>query len=273
MKRAEADMPRRPGRRALLAAPFLLPFAAQAQRLDDSLTGVVRRGVLRVNIGYWTATFLPQPGPGEARMRDGFHEALARQLAQQIGVRTELLAARESGDGSRRLDLGEVDLTLAPPVTRSMLRRLMFCAPHVGMDLVILTRAPQEAGRARPRLDTMRLGALTVLAEALADRGALTGMMPVATPWLLMDHLLEGRLDGAVVPSVMADSAQRHFPGAGLRVQQTLSTAAFAGAVAYGAHDLRRAINLAIEQLLLDGRLAVLFRRETGVPFHSPHLD
>ena len=260
-------------RRAVLAAAFLLPAAASAQTVDDSLAGVVRRGVLRVNIGYWTASFVPQPAPGEPRMRDSFHEALARQIARQFGVRAELLPARESGDGIQRLNSGAVDLALAPPLTRSLLRQIMFCAPHAMMDLVVLGRTPPEGERARPRLDAMRLGTLSVLAPTLADRGALTSMMPVATPWLLMEHLLEGRLDGVIVTRVMADSALVHFEGAGLRVQQAITSAAFGGAVAYGAHDLRRAVNLAIEQLLLDGSLAALFRREMGLPFNPPYPE
>lgn len=267
------DRPPRPDRRALLAAPLLLPAAARAQAPDDSLSGVARRGVLRVNIGYWTARFIAQAGPEAAPMRDGFHEGLARLIAQHLDVRAELVAARESGDGVRRLLAGEVDVALAPPVTRDLLRRVMFCAPHVAMDLVVVTRTPPEGERARLQLEAMRLGTLTVLAGTLADRGALTSVMPVGTPGLLMRNLLEGRLDGVIITSVMADTALRHFEGAGLRVRQALTSAAFAGAVAYGAHDLRRTVNLAIEQLLVDGRMAALFRRETGLPFLSPYPE
>lgn len=262
-----------PTRRHLLAAPFLLPLSAQAQPLDDSLSGIARRGVIRVNLGYWTATFMGDAGAEEPPMRDGFHEALARLIAQQLGVRVELMSARESGDGIRRLQSGEADLALAPPITRQLLRQVMFCAPHLAMDLVLLTRGTAGGPRGRLRLDMMRLGTLTVLAPTLADRGALTSVMPVSTPWLLLGHLLEGRVDGAIVTSVAADTARRHFAQAGLRVQQAITSAAFAGAVAYGAHDLRRAVNLAIEQLLVDGRLAALFRRETGLPFNSPHPE
>ena len=263
------------GRRALLAAPFLLPAAAQAQAqtLDESLSGIARRGVLRVNIGYLTSSFVGAAGAEAPRLRDGFHEGLARLIARELGVRAAIITARESVDGIGRLLAREVELALAPPITRNLLRQVMFCAPHLGMDLVILARTPPEGERARPRLDAMRIGTLNVLVPAMTDRGALANVMAVGTPSLLVGHLLEGRLDGAVVSSVMADSALRHFQGAGLRVQQSLTSATFAGAVAYGAHDLRRAVNLSIEQLLLDGRLADLFRRETGRPFFPPYPE
>lgn len=269
-KAAPVSAAARPRRRALLTLPFLLPFAARGQGLDDSLAGIVRRGVLRVSIGYWTATFVPPSEAGEPQLRDGFHEALARQIAQHFGLRAELVEARESGDGIRRILAGEADLALAPPVTRSLLRQVMFCGPHVTLDLVVLARMPAGGDATRPRLDSMRLGTLNVLAPALVDRGALASVMPVGPPGLLMRHLLEGRLDGVIITRVMADAALRHFTGGGLRVQRALTSAAFAGAVSYGAHDLRRAVNLAIEQLMVDGRLAALFRRETGLPYNPP---
>ncbi|MBS7792043.1 transporter substrate-binding domain-containing protein [Roseococcus sp. SDR] len=262
-----------PTRRGFLAAPFLLPVIAQAQGVDDSLSGVVRRGVLRVNIAFWTASFVRQPEPDPPGLRDSFHDALARLIAQQLGVRAELLPARESGQGAKRLIEGHVDLALAPPITRGLLRQIMFCAPHLHLDLVVLVRGGERPERGRQRLQGMRLGALTVLATSLADRGTLASVMPVPTPWLLLQHLLEGQLDGAILTSVSADSALRQLPELGLRVQQSLATATFAGAVAYGAHDLRRAVNLAIDQLLMDGRLAALFRRETGLPFNPPYPD
>ncbi|WP_431301534.1 substrate-binding periplasmic protein [Sediminicoccus sp. BL-A-41-H5] len=274
MSRTPAEFPPpRPSRRALLGAPLLLPFAARAQGLDDSLAGVVRRGVLRVSVSFWTSRFLPRPGPDAPGMRDGFHDALSRLIAQQLGVRAELLPVRESGQGASRLIEGEVDVALAPPITRQLLRQIMFCSPHLNLDLVVVARGAQATERPRQRLQGMRLGALSVLAAALVDRGTLASVTPVATPWQLLRLLTEGQLDGAILTSVTADSALRELPELGLRVQQSLAPATFAAAVAYGAHDLRRAVNLAIEQLLLDGRLADLFRRETGLPFNPPYPE
>lgn len=274
MRRTPAEFPPpRPSRRALLGAPLLLPFAARAQGLDDSLAGVVRRGVLRVSVSFWTSRFLPRPGPDAPGMRDGFHDALSRLIAQQLGVRAELLPVRESGQGASRLIEGEVDVALAPPITRQLLRQIMFCSPHLNLDLVVVARGAQATERPRQRLQGMRLGALSVLAAALVDRGTLASVTPVATPWQLLRLLTEGQLDGAILTSVTAESALRELPELGLRVQQSLAPATFAAAVAYGAHDLRRAVNLAIEQLLLDGRLADLFRRETGLPFNPPYPE
>lgn len=275
MSRMPAEFPTpRPSRRALLGAPLLLPFSARAQGLDDSLSGVVRRGVLRVNIGFWTSAFISRPGPDAATMRDGFHDALSRLIAQQLGVRAELLPVRESGQGARRLVAGEVDVALAPPITRGLLRQIMFCSPHLKLDLVVLARPGTSwPERPRQRLQGMRLGALSVLAAALADRGTLASVTPVATPWELLRLLMDGQVDGAILTRVTADSALRELPELDLRVQQALAPATFAAAVAYGAHDLRRAVNLAIEQLLLDGRLAALFRRETGLPFNPPYSE
>jgi ABC-type amino acid transport substrate-binding protein len=150
----------------------------------------------------------------------------------------------------------------------------MFCTPHLSMDLVLVSRGALGSERRRAALQGMRLATLTTLAAALADRGALArlpAVAPVATPWLLVNHLLEGGLDGIIVTNVMARAVIRHFPEAGLRVQFVLATSVFAGAVAYGAHDLLRAINTILDELQQDGSLATLFRQETGLPLSRPY--
>ncbi len=104
----------------------------------------------------------------------------------------------------------------------------------------------------------------------MADRRTLDGVLPVEMPWSLARGLLTQELDAIIVTSVMADAMQRYIPEAGLRVQGALTTSLFGGAVAYGGHDLRRALNLLLDQLRMDERLAALFRRETGLPFNPP---
>lgn len=259
-----------PTRRALLATPLLVTVPAGAQALDDSLTGVMRRGVIRVNIGFWTGSFVSQPAEGESPMRDGFHEGMARLIAQELGVRMEILPAQRSGDGMRRLIAGEADLALAPPLTRGLLREVMFCTPHLVMDLVVVVRALPRGERGRPGLHEARLGALNVLVPALAERRVLEGVVPVETIGLLARRLLDQELDGIIISRVTANALLVHLPEAGLQVRRALTTSLFAGAVAYGAHDLRRVLNLMTDQWLMDGRLAALFRRETGLPFNPP---
>jgi hypothetical protein len=200
---------------------------------------------------------------------------MARRIAEGLGLRTEILAARQSGDGIRRLHAGEVDLVLAPPVTRGLLREIMFCTPHLSMDLVLVARGMRgHAPRGLAGLLGMRLATLSVLAPALADRGvlgALPAVMPLATPWLLVRALLDGTMDGIIVTNVMARAMLRSFPEPELRVGLAMATSVFAGAVAYGAHDLLRAVNSVIDQLQLDDGLAGLFRQETGLPFIRPY--
>lgn len=260
-------------RRALLAAPLILAAAAHAQAPDESLTKVIRRGVLRVSIGFWTAEFVAEPGGGEPLMRDPFHAGMARLVAERLGLRAQMLMARQSGDGVSRLLDDEVDFVLPPPVTRSQLRRIMFCTPHLSMDLVLLSRGTRAADRRRSGLSGMRIATLNTLATALADRGSLDGLpevTPIGTPLLLLQRLLNGALDGIIVTNVMARAMLRYAPEAGLRVQFVLASSVFAGAVAYGAHDLLRALNAILDELHLDGSLARLFRRETGLTLTRP---
>ncbi len=257
-------------RRAILAAPLLALVPARAQALDDSLTGVMRRGVLRVNIGFWTARFVAQPGEAEPRMRDGFHAGMARMIARELGVRAELQDSQQSGEDAHRLLSCESDMALAPPVTRGLLRQFMFCAPHAEMDLVAVGRNLPHDRRGRPSLEGLRLGAVNVIATALADRRTLADILPFAAPWPMARQLLDGHLDAIILSRVMADSLVRLIPEAKLAVHVAVSSNIYAAAIAYGAHDLRRAANTIIEQLRMDDRLADLFLRETGLPLHPP---
>ncbi len=261
-------------RRALLAAPLLLAVPARAQAVDVSLTDVVRRGALRVSIGFWAADFLPQPNEAAPRMHDRFHTGMAQMIATRLGVRLEVQEAEQSGDGVRRLRDGVADLTLAPPISRGMLRQIMFCTPHIAMDLVLLARGQPDGSRRRPGLPDLRMASLAVLAATLVERsppGRLPQIETVSAPWPLLRRLLGGEVDGIIVTSLMARAAIRRFPDAGLRVQETLLTCVFGGAVAYGAHDLLRALNAITDELVQDGSLDALFRREAGFPL--PHPD
>jgi ABC-type amino acid transport substrate-binding protein len=263
----------RPSRRALLAAPLLLAGPAGAQPVDASLTSIMRRGALRVSIGFWAADFLPQEGASEPRMHDSFHHGMAQWLGTRLGVRAEIEPAPGSGQGVQRLLAGQVDLALAPPISREMLRRVMFCTPHVAMDLVVVARGLPGPYRRRSALLGLRLASLTTLAAALTERsapGTLPAIQAVTAPWPLLRALLDGRVDGIIVTSVMARTIIRRFPEAGLSIQNVLLSSVFAGAVAYGAHDLLRALNAITDELLQDGSLDALFRQEAGYPLPRP---
>jgi len=261
-------------RRALLAAPLLLAAPAWAETVDISLTDVMRRGALRVSIGFWAADFLPQPGDAAPRMQDRFHTGMAHMIATRLGVRLELQEAEQSGDGVWRLRDRVADLALAPPISRGLLRQIMFCTPHIAMDLVLLARSRPESSRRRPDLLGLRLASLTALAATLAERstpGSLPQIETLGAPWPLLRRLLGEEVDAIIVTSLMARAAIRRFPDAGLRVQDTLLTSVFAGAVAYGAHDLLRALNAITDELVQDGSLDASFRRDAGFPL--PHPD
>ncbi|UPY37047.1 transporter substrate-binding domain-containing protein [Sediminicoccus sp. KRV36] len=262
-----------PSRRALLAVPALLAGPAWGQEGDGSLTRVARSGVLRVSIGFWAAELLAQENGGTARLRDGFHEGMALLIAERLGIRAALQTEQAPGDGRRGLLAGEVDLLLAPPLTRELLRDVMFCTPHLSLDLVLLGRGQGGSYRDRANLQSQRLATLTVLAPAIAERRTLSDLpdlLPVSDPWLLAQYLLQGLVDGVIVTNVMARLMMRRFPGAGLRAQFALTSSPFGGAVAYGAHDLMRALNQIIEELQLDGSLPSLFRQETGLTLTPP---
>eukprot|EP01031_Cornospumella_fuschlensis_P051506 gene51506-62990_t len=106
-REAQARGPRSPARRLLLAAPFLPMASARAEAEDDSLTGITRRGVIRISLSFWTAGFEGPPGEPEPPLRDGFHEGMGRLIAEELGVRAEIGMSERSGEGVRRVAEGE----------------------------------------------------------------------------------------------------------------------------------------------------------------------
>jgi len=82
----------------------------------------------------------------------------------------------------------------------------------------------------------------------------------------MVRQLLDGQLDGIILGRVMADSLVRLLPEANPGVQLAVSPGIFGAAVAYGAHDPRRAVNTIIEQLRMDGRLAEIHARYFAAP-------
>ena len=68
-----------------------------------------------------------------------------------------------------------------------------------------------------------------------------------------------------LLPAPQARALVARNPGSGLAARFALRPFTYAAAVRFGDHDLLRAVNACLADALHDGRLAALFRRETGL--------
>ena len=259
-------------RRSLLGgvAAVLGGGTGQAQDGDGSLARVVRAGRLRFAISAWMAILADIPDEPDPILADPFNEAVARLIAERLGLRFETWQASRVEMAFERLNTGEADIAIAPILNRRTARSVMFTSPHATLDTVILSTRPETRLRNIGQLEGQRLGILTRMAAAIEERRTLLdGLVLVQYPGLidLAAALDAGEVNTVLVTSTQARSMIRRRPAAGLRVLLTVSSHAFGPAVAYGNHDLLRAISAIMSDLIQDGTIAGLFRRETGLRY------
>lgn len=259
-------------RRSLLGglAAALGAGPGQAQDGDGSLSRVVQAGRLRFAISAWMAILADIPNEPDPVLADPFNEAVARLIAERLGLRFETLQAPRVEAALERLITGEADVAIAPILNRRTARSAMFTAPHAMLDTVILSTGPETRLRNLGQLEGRRLGIVTRMAAAIEERRTLlNGPALVQYPGLidLAAGLDAGEVDAVLVTNIQARSMIRRRPAARLRVLLTVSSHAFGAAVAYGNHDLLRAISVIMRDLVQSGTISGLFRRETGLPY------
>lgn len=259
-------------RRSLLGgvAAVLGGGTGRAQDGDGSLARVVRAGRLRFAISAWMSILADIPEEPDPILADPFNEAVARLIAERMGLRFETWQAPRVEAAFERLSTDEADIAIAPILNRRSARTVMFTSPHAMLDTVILSTGPETRLRRIEQLAGRRLGIVTRMAAAIEERRMLLdGLVLVQYPGLvdLAAALDAGEVNTALVTSIQARSMIRRRPAAGLRVLLTVSSHAFGPAVAYGNHDLLRAVSAIMSDLLQDGTIAGLFRRETGLPY------
>lgn len=260
----------RPLRRRVLfqlALPaLLLPFRAHAQADGDgSLARPRSRGRLIVAIG--PAMALPaEPRGAGYRLHDPFNTAAAAMIAEELGMVAEVIALTGTGMLPALLS-GQADIALPALLTRRTASRVMLSHPHAILDAVILSALPGRL-RGPDALAGLRVGLLESHAYAFGRDAGLPGHALVSLlPDLpaMEEALLARQVEAALLPAPQARALVARNPGSGLAARFALRPFTYAAAVRFGDHDLLRAVNACLADALHDGRLAALFRRETGL--------
>lgn len=174
------------------------------------------------------------------------------------------------GEALAHLSQGLIEVALAPVMAQFSAREVMFARPHMAVETVVL--APREV-RQRRRLSEWageRLAVMPGFLRALEDLGQpveLLRAVPVSNLAEMERALRERDVSGAIITSLQARALQARLPEAGLVIRTALAVHPMAAAVAFGEHDLLRAVDQVVMLGLDVGEVQSLYRESYGMPF------
>ena len=253
-----------PLRRSLLIGAGLLALPAIPARAAGEAGGalgrILRSGIVR--IGVWLDA-PPWGGYGHDGSPDGSEVALARLLAQDLGVRPRLqrLAARDRIDALEQ-DLVDLLVALVPitPVTR---RRVAFASPHGRLGVVV----------AAPRGSSIRslqdlAGRRVALPDNTFAAEEMRGRLPPDTTALFLPDMIacidaaaHGRADAAVIYDWLLRDLSVSRPDLEIEGLFAVSHTHTGMATRLGEHDLIRFLNTFLYLRGADGSLAEIHER------------
>jgi hypothetical protein len=232
-----------------------------------------RIGRIDVAIGPSLALISSDAANVAMRLADPFSEAVAGLIAAKLGVRLFLAPVDGPFQSLELLLSGEVDLVLPPLMMRPLLRRVMFATPHGEIEAVVIGAGPMRL-RAPAQLAGRDVAVLSGLAAALTDQAEGAGMamrvLPLENILQVEAALRAGVVTFAAVLRHQGRQLLARNPALGLREHFVLNRFAFAPALRYGAHDLLRAVNLALADAQHDKLIAPLFENFAGLPWVQP---
>ncbi|UPY37050.1 transporter substrate-binding domain-containing protein [Sediminicoccus sp. KRV36] len=254
----------RHGRRQLLAlAGSLLPLSARAAAPGNILRRAVEAGVIRV--GVWLDA--PPWGGFDADGRpDGSEVALARLLAQDMGLRLQLIRLQGHERVAALLEDRCDVLAAALPLIGSTWQRVAFTAPHGRVSVVL-------AAPSRLRLNSMddlagkrvAMPAGTFAAD-VAHARLPPGSIALFTPSLArtLESLLLGEADVAVTYDWQLRDLRLVRADLDIMPQLTLQSWNYGLATQLGQPDLMRFLNTLLFLRAADGSLAEIYARYFG---------
>jgi polar amino acid transport system substrate-binding protein len=242
------------------------PAAGPAQR--STLDEILRQGVLRVGMNPGYKPFETKNASGQW---EGFDVDLARQLAEDMGVKLEIVET-EWDPVISNLAAGKFDLILSG-MTRTPKRALgcLFTDPYFKTGQVVMVNASRHpAGTLKSPLDLNRAG--VVLSTRLGTTGEIAArkQFPKATIKTFDaegEAALEvdaGRADALVYDQPFATLHASESQGRDYVMSQTLTSEYLAIAVRRGDQELANWLNLALFEFKHGPRYGEAWRRWFG---------
>lgn len=255
----------------MLAGLALLPAApALARSHGGRLASARRAGHLNVLITAWTQLPARPPLPLDAPPRDPFSEGLGRMIAGALGLRAQIDYVSFSGEALSWLTQGMADVAIAPVMTRLTARHVMFARPHLPIESVVLGPVEHRARRRLAQWAGESMAIIPSYQDVLEDLGQpveLLRTVPVSNIVELERAMLAGRARAGIATSLQARAILARHPDRPWAIRTALAIHPMAMAVAYGEHDLLRAVDQAIMLAIEQGDVAALFREVHRLPF------
>lgn len=250
---------------AILLAYSWTVWQARRGAADPVWQRIQATGVLRVGTDPGFAPFaLEQRGAW-----DGYDVALAREVAQRLGLRAEFVAM--SYDSLYpKLEAGDVDLLAsALPLAPEQGWRARFSAAYLDAGLVLVTRA-DSAITDETLLAGQRVGAAlgsdgdTALRRLQRTTPAINANSAYALPTNALAALQQGALDAVLTDAISALEVTQRDPH--FHIARSLSFEPYVLAMPITAYQLQSQVNRVLDDLHREGFIAQLNARWFGDP-------
>ncbi|MBM3599975.1 MAG: transporter substrate-binding domain-containing protein [Alphaproteobacteria bacterium] len=198
---------------------------------------------------------------------DGSEIATARQLAKDLGVELEFVQVT-APNRIPALLADRADLAISSlSITLDRAKTVMFANPHGALSIVI-TAPKGTAIKSAADLAGKKVG----ITRATLEEATVPRMAPQGTNIVYFDDiaatiqaLLSGQVDCAGWSAFASKSVADRNPARQLEDKFTVTTAYYAIAVKPGNYDLLQWINTWVMMSKLNGNLAQIYEKYTGV--------
>jgi polar amino acid transport system substrate-binding protein len=198
---------------------------------------------------------------------DGSDVAVARAMAKDMGAEIEWIQVPSTGR-IPSLVTGRADVTIASiSVTTDRAKTVMYCNPNGALSIVIF--GPKATAIKTPAdLAGKRIG----ITRATLEEAAVPKMAPAGTNIVWFDEigatiqaLLSGQVDAVAMSSFAGKTVADGNPAKEIENKLLVTTAFYGPIVRQGDFELRQWINTWLFVNSLNGNLAAIYKKHTGL--------
>jgi polar amino acid transport system substrate-binding protein len=237
---------------------------AQPANAESTLDKIIKAKKIRIAIDIGNPPFGVLNKDNEP---DGSDVAVARAMAKDMGAEIEWIQVPSPGR-IPALVTGRADVTIASiSVTSERAKTVMFCNPNGALSIVIFgTKATNIKTPAD--LVGKRIG----ITRATLEEATVPKMAPQGTNIVWFDEigatiqaLLSGQVDAAAMSGFAAKAVADGNPDKQIENKLLVTTAFYGPIVRQGDFELRQWINTWLFVNSLNGNLAAIYKKYTGL--------
>ena len=237
---------------------------AQPASAESTLDKIIKSKKVRIAIDVGNPPFGILNKDNEP---DGSDVAVARAMAKDMGAEIEWVQVPSTGRIPALLT-GRADVTVASiSVTTDRAKTVMYCNPNGALSIVIF--GPKATAIKTPAdLVGKRIG----ITRATLEEAAVPKMAPAGTNIVWFDEigatiqsLLSGQVDAVAMSSFAGKTVADGNPDRQIENKLLVTTAFYGPIVRQGDFELRQWINTWLFVNSLNGNLAAIYQKYTGL--------